>query len=134
RLTLQELGEEYRKRWGIETDYRVMKNEFLALTTSNNPTVRLYYLYLAVLMRNYIEFLRYILNDSSFSFPGYLSIKLLKRIVFRLDDGSDPENVQHCQPRRPGYLEMRKFTEKIRFCLSKNHCFILLLRIFPAVL
>lgn len=37
----------YSKRWGIETTYRVTKQNFLARTCSKNPIIRLFYMLLA---------------------------------------------------------------------------------------
>jgi IS4 transposase len=37
------LGEAYRRRWGIETDFRVIKEEFLAKCGSRNPALRAFY-------------------------------------------------------------------------------------------
>ncbi|WP_238593376.1 transposase [Natronobacterium lacisalsi] len=39
----EELGEAYRRRWGIETDFRVIKEEFLAKCGSRNPALRAFY-------------------------------------------------------------------------------------------
>ncbi|HIH60091.1 MAG TPA: transposase [Ferroplasma sp.] len=41
----------YRKRWGIETGYRMVR-KFLARTTSRRLNVRLLYFYLAILLYN----------------------------------------------------------------------------------
>lgn len=45
------IAEEYRKRWGIETGYRV-KKDFRAKTTSKNPVIRQLYFFLCVLLFN----------------------------------------------------------------------------------
>ena len=39
----EELGEAYRRRWGIETDFRVIKEEFLAKSRSRDPAIRAFY-------------------------------------------------------------------------------------------
>ena len=41
----------YRKRWGIETGYRIIR-KFLARTTSKRYNVRLLYFYLAIVLYN----------------------------------------------------------------------------------
>ena len=41
----------YRKRWGIETGYRMIR-KFLAKTTSKRHNIRLLYFYLAILLYN----------------------------------------------------------------------------------
>ena len=41
----------YRKRWGIETGYRMIR-KFLARTTSKRHSIRLLYFYLAILLYN----------------------------------------------------------------------------------
>ena len=45
------LAEEYRKRWGIETGYRIKKS-FLPRTTSKDYRIRLFYFLYAVLLYN----------------------------------------------------------------------------------
>ena len=42
----------FKKRWGIETGYRMIR-KFLARTTSNRYSIRLLYFYLAVLLYNF---------------------------------------------------------------------------------
>ncbi len=50
-LWVQRLAETYRKRWGIETGYRV-KKEFRAKTSSVSPGVRFVFLFLSVILYN----------------------------------------------------------------------------------
>ena len=50
-LTPEKLLKLYRKRWGIETGYRMIR-KFLAKTTSRRLNVRLLYFYLAILLYN----------------------------------------------------------------------------------
>ena len=45
------LGETYRKRWGIETGYRV-KKDFRAKTCSVNPSIRFVFLFLSIILYN----------------------------------------------------------------------------------
>ena len=42
----------FKKRWGIETGYRMIR-KFLARTTSKRYSIRLLYFYLAVLLYNF---------------------------------------------------------------------------------
>ncbi len=42
----------YAARWWIEAEYRSIKQEFLARTSSNDHTLRLYYFVFAILMYN----------------------------------------------------------------------------------
>ncbi len=46
-----DLFTQYRKRWGIETSYRV-KNDFRVKTTSKNYVIRLFYFLLSVCLYN----------------------------------------------------------------------------------
>ena len=48
----EELGEAYRRRWGIETDFRVIKEEFLAKCGSRNPALRAFYFNFAAHLYN----------------------------------------------------------------------------------
>lgn len=46
------LGSLYRRRWGIETSYRVKKHSFRGKTTSKNYKIRLFYFLFSVLLYN----------------------------------------------------------------------------------
>lgn len=46
------IAELYRKRWGIETGYRV-KNDFLAITTTQRYTIRMLYFMVSVILYNF---------------------------------------------------------------------------------
>jgi IS4 transposase len=39
----EELGRAYRRRWGIETDFRKIKHDFLAKSGSKDPALRAFY-------------------------------------------------------------------------------------------
>lgn len=43
KLSPEEMGEAYRRRWGIETDFRKIKNDFLAQCGSKDPALRAFY-------------------------------------------------------------------------------------------
>lgn len=45
-------AEQYRRRWAIETQYRLIKHDFLAKTSSTDYTIRNYYFGFALLMYN----------------------------------------------------------------------------------
>lgn len=47
---IDRLPEEYRKRWGIETSFRVIKNDFLPKTCSRRYLLRLFYFLFASLL------------------------------------------------------------------------------------
>lgn len=47
---IDRLPEEYRKRWGIETSFRVIKNDFLPKTCSRRYPLRLFYFLFAALL------------------------------------------------------------------------------------
>jgi len=84
KISPRELGEEYRKRWGIETDYRTMKSEFLALTTSTSPVVHIFLLCLSILLRNIVEYLLCILGLR-------VTIKRLKKFIMEIFSDPDGE-------------------------------------------
>lgn len=46
------IGKLYKKRWGIETSYRVKKHSFRGKTTSKNYMIRLFYFLFSVLLYN----------------------------------------------------------------------------------
>jgi putative transposase len=64
----------YKKRWGIETSFRVKKRNFFARTTSKNYTVRFFYFMFSVLLYNL-----WILIDSIIAL--HLFGKLLKNHI-----------------------------------------------------
>jgi len=78
----EKLADDYGSRWGIETDYRVEKNGFLAATTSNNYTVRLFYFCLSVLLRNFWELSKSIYGEDldGIMESGYLSTEIWKEL------------------------------------------------------
>ena len=51
-MTAENLAILYRKRWGIETSYRVKKLSYLPKTTSKNYLIRLFYFLFSVLFYN----------------------------------------------------------------------------------
>ena len=59
--TAVELGEEYRKRWGVETGFR-MKKKLRGKTNSPKYSVRLLFLMLSVLLYNLFILLNAILG------------------------------------------------------------------------
>lgn len=50
--SVEELATDYRKRWGIETGYRVLKEEFLSKSGSPDATVRTFYFNFAAHLYN----------------------------------------------------------------------------------
>ena len=63
-LSSHEIQEVYRRRWGIETCYRVLEEEFLPQTTSNKFVVRLTYVWLAIFLFNLWTLLNYQLQET----------------------------------------------------------------------
>jgi len=51
-LTPLELADQFRSRWGIETSYRKLKEDFLAKSRSTRYYIRLHVFYFAVLWYN----------------------------------------------------------------------------------
>jgi IS4 transposase len=49
---IKNIAELYRKRWGIETGYRV-KNDFLPITTTQRYTIRMLYFMVSVILYNF---------------------------------------------------------------------------------
>jgi hypothetical protein len=52
KIDINRIAEMYRKRWGIETGYRV-KHDFLAITTTESYTVRMLYFMISVILYNF---------------------------------------------------------------------------------
>jgi hypothetical protein len=61
--TREVFAEIYRKRWGIETSYRIEKHEFLAETTSKSCAFRLFLFLVAMILYNFWIILRCILGE-----------------------------------------------------------------------
>ena len=61
--TRKSLAEVYRKRWNIETSYRVEKHEFLAETTSKSYKFRLFLFLVAVVLYDFWMILRLKMGD-----------------------------------------------------------------------
>jgi hypothetical protein len=49
---IEKIASLYPKRWGIETAFRIKKEDYLPKTTSKDPKVRLFYFLYAVFMYN----------------------------------------------------------------------------------
>ena len=54
----KDIAELYSKRWGIETDYRVLDHEFFGKTTSNKMSIRYFYVMMGISLRNIWELSR----------------------------------------------------------------------------
>ena len=72
-------AEIYRKRWGIETSYRIEKHEFLAETTLKSSTFRLFLFLVAVLLYNFWIILRCILGEKFYVRRWKTSLYILMR-------------------------------------------------------
>ena len=61
-----QLAKDFRKRWGIETSYRKMKEDFSPKTTSKKYIIRLFYFELVVLFYNLWVFVNILVSFSLF--------------------------------------------------------------------
>jgi len=66
-LTRENIAEVYRKRWGIETSYRVEKHDFLAETTSKSYEFRLFLFLVALILYNFWMILRCIIGEKFYA-------------------------------------------------------------------
>ncbi len=55
----------YDARWGIESGYRIDDHDFTGITTSHSEAIRLFYLFLSVILRNVLTLLKSMLTDGS---------------------------------------------------------------------
>ena len=77
RLTPPEIRETYRKRFGIETSYRQM-NEARIKTCTRDPTQRLLYVGIALVLRNVWVWLHFKLAKGKWTDQPHLFLKLLR--------------------------------------------------------
>ena len=73
----------YKKRWGIETTFRVAKQDFRIKTTSVNPSVRIALFIFSAIFYNSWIFARYLINDNLRA-KTYMSV-LRKTLVEQFD-------------------------------------------------
>jgi len=75
--TRKDLAEVYRKRWGIETSYRVEKHDFLAKTTSKSYKFRLFLFLVAVILYNFWMMTRMVFGEKFYARKWKTSIYVL---------------------------------------------------------
>jgi putative transposase len=78
RLTAHRIPQLYKKRWGIETSYRVI-NKFRPKTTSKNYIIRLFYFFFSVCLYNLWELTNIILSKSE---QVVNKVPLIKTLLF----------------------------------------------------
>ena len=89
--------EEYRKRFGIETSYRQM-NQCRIRTSTRNPVVRLFYVGIALLLRNVWVWLHlHILADRHRNGRLILKLELLRLTTMTLSLQRAAEHMLGCQ-------------------------------------
>ena len=77
RRTPQEIREEYRRRFGVETSYRQM-NEARIKTSTRDPGLRLLFVGVALVLRNVWVWLHYRLAKSKYSEEPVMFLELLR--------------------------------------------------------
>jgi IS4 transposase len=76
---IQRVPEEYRKRWNIETGYRV-KNEFKIRTCSRSPVTRVLLFIFQCILYNYLNLLKRVLCITAFTLKSVIEEDVLNRI------------------------------------------------------
>ena len=102
-----DLSNYYRKRWGIETDYRVLEHDFQGKTTSNKFSIRLFNFLTGVTLRNLWELSKLHFREYyEHLFPKQtMTAKLFRKIVER-------------------YLDARRLIQSLKYLKEKLALFI----------
>jgi len=77
---LKEIPEEYRKRWNIETGYRV-KNDFKIRTCSKSPVARTLFFVIQCIMYNILNVLKSVLDITAYQMKSVISQDIIKAVT-----------------------------------------------------
>ena len=77
---IKQIPEEYRKRWNIETGYRV-KNDFKIRTCSNSPVSRTLFFVIQCIMYNILNMLKSVLDITAYQMKSVINQDITKAVT-----------------------------------------------------
>ena len=77
---VKQISEEYRKRWNIETGYRV-KNDFKIRTCSKSPVARTLFFVVQCIMYNILNILKSVLNITAYQMKSVINQDIIKAVT-----------------------------------------------------
>lgn len=78
------IPEEYRKRWNIETGYRV-KNDFKIRTCSKSPVARTLFFVIQCVMYNILNVLKSVLDITAYQMKSVINQDIIKTVMSGID-------------------------------------------------
>ncbi len=78
------IPEEYRKRWNIETGYRV-KNEFKIRSCTKFPVARVLFFIIQCIMYNVLNMLKSVLEITAYELKSLINEDINKAVRYRLN-------------------------------------------------
>ncbi|MGZ5501683.1 MAG: ISH3 family transposase [Nitrososphaeraceae archaeon] len=76
----KQIPEEYRKRWNIETGYRV-KNDFKIRTCSKSPVARTLFFVIQCIMYNILNVLKSVLDITAYQMKSVINQDIIKAVI-----------------------------------------------------
>jgi hypothetical protein len=77
---VKQIPEEYRKRWNIETGYRV-KNDFKIRTCSKSPVARTLFFIVQCIMHNILNVLKSVLDITAYQMKSVINQEIIKAVT-----------------------------------------------------
>ncbi len=77
---VKQIPEEYRKRWNIETGYRV-KNDFKIRTCSKSPVARTLFFVVQCIMYNILNVLKSVLDITAYQMKSVINQDIIKAVI-----------------------------------------------------
>jgi hypothetical protein len=81
---VKQIPEEYRKRWNIETGYRV-KKDFKIRTCSKSPVARTLFFVVQCIMYNILNVLKSVLNITAYQMKSVINQDVIKAVINGID-------------------------------------------------
>lgn len=79
-IFVKQIPEEYRKRWNIETGYRV-KNDFKIRTCSKSPVARTLFFVIQCIMYNILNVLKSVLDITAYQMKSVINQDIIKAVT-----------------------------------------------------
>lgn len=83
-IFVKQIPEEYRKRWNIETGYRV-KNDFKIRTCSKSPVARTLFFVIQCIMYNILNVLKSVLDITAYQMKSVINQDIIKAVMNGID-------------------------------------------------
>ena len=83
-IFVKQIPEEYRKRWNIETGYRV-KNDFKIRTCSKSPVARTLFFVVQCIMYNILNVLKSVFEITAYQMKSVINQDIIKTVIYGIE-------------------------------------------------